>query len=338
MTLEPVVHKEFLVAKYIAFLKKQGVPPFLSSLIFGTLFVGPAILFSISQAIPMSFGYISCLSWLFIGPFMIYKAGQIVDELWPNMVNLLSEIKIKEFQSYEKSFHGRGYLIIGLPLTVVVSALILVPQSLSYPILSMYTLFYLASWIVLALLGSIGIWGTFQLILLIWNLRECEAKMDPHNSDGFGGLGFLADFGIKATVMYSTGALMIPMVYDIATRNDPFQQILPFAIIGSVFFSLSVLLSFLIQLFALNRVAAKGKNRLLETMGKRCTTLVKAYEKKHTIDVGVQILVTQGLFNQIYQMRVYPWDVSIILKLTGSMVLPIALGTIRVWLPWVPMF
>jgi len=337
MTTKPVEHSDFLIVQYILFLKKRGAPPFLSSFIFGSIFFLIAILFCIYQAIPLSFGYFSCLSWLFIGPFMIYEARQIVDELWLDMLRILDENKIEELKSYEKAFHSSGYLVIGIPAAILVSALILTPQTLSIITTSVYTLFYLVSWIVLALLGSIGVWGTFQLMGLVLSIRKCDLKLNPLSPDRFGGMEFLADFGIKATVMYSTGALMIPIVIETAARSELYQEITYFAIGGSGFFSFTVLLSFLIQVFALNRAAVRGKKEILEKTGEQYKILLEEYEEKRDLNVGIRILVMQGLFDEAYQMRVYPWDAGIVLKLAGSIVLPIILGTIRLWFPWIPM-
>jgi hypothetical protein len=51
---------------------------------------------------------------------------------------------------------------------------------------------------------------------------------------------------------------------------------------------------------------------------------------------GIQMLVAQSFYNQVNQMRVYPFDRGIIMKLAGSLAFPILLGTIRIWLPWLP--
>lgn len=333
-----VVHREFLTTRYILFLKKHGLDPIYSSLIFGASFNVPAIVFSIYQKIPLSFGYFSCLFWLFIGPFLIYNAGKMADELWPELKELLAKRKIKKLQTYEKRFESFGYLIIGIPATVGVSILVLAPQDVLMSSISPYTVFYLASWIILALLGSIGIWGTFQLVMMMWRVRKYELSLNSYNPDGFGGMGVLANFGIKATVMYSTGALMIPMAYDVATRNDLLHQTFYATIFASTFFSITVLLSFLIPLVALNRAAVKGRERLLENTGKQCNEFLEACQQNSEIEAGIRMLVAQSHYNQLFQMRVYPFDIGILLKLVASIALPILLGTIRLWLPWLPLF
>lgn len=336
--METVVHREFLITRYILFLKRHGLAPIYSSLIFGASFNVPAIIFSACQKIPLSFGYFSCLFWLFIGPFLIYNAGKMADELWPQLKELLEKRKIKDLQAYEKRFESLGYLIIGIPATIGVSILVLAPQGVLMSSISPYTVFYLASWIVLALLGSIGIWGTLQLVMMIWRVRKYELSLNPYHPDGFGGMGVLANFGIKATVMYSTGALMIPMVYDVATRNDVLHQTFSGAILGSTLFSITVLLSFIGPLVALNRAAVRGRERLLENTGKQCNELLESCQRNSETEVGIRMLVAQGHYNQLSQMRVYPFDIGILLKLVASIALPILLGTIRLWLPWLPLF
>jgi len=333
--VKPVIHEDFLIVRYMLFLNKRGIPPFLSSIIFGGTFFLFGVSVFVYQRIPLSFGYLSCLSWLFIGPFLIFKARQMIDELWPNMLQILEEKKVRELQSYEKAFHSHRYLIIGAPAAFVVSMLVLLTHI--FPIFSPQGLFYLVSWVVLALLGSLGVWGTVQLIMLVLAIRKCDLRLNPLSHDRFGGMEFLANFGIKATAMYSTGALMIPMAIESATLYGPCKEFVVFAIVGSGFFSLSVLFSFLIQVFAMNRAAVKGKKELLEKTGLQYDILLKQFEDKKDLEVGIRILVTQGLFDEISQMRVYPWDLGILLKLAGSVALPIILGTIKFWFPWIPM-
>lgn len=335
--MKKLAHQEFLITKYVLFFKRYKIPPIYSSIIFGVCFNVPALVLSIFRIIPVSFGYFSCLFWLFIGPFLIYTAGQMVDELWPKLSGLFEIKTVNELKVYEKRFHGRGYLIVGIPAVIAVSILVLAPQGLLSSSISVFTLFYLFSWIILAILGSIGIWGTIQLISMIWRIRKYDATLNPYSPDGFGGMGILANFAVKATVMYSTGALMIPMTYDVATRNDTLHQAFYGGLFASVFFSITVMLSFLVQIVALNRAAAKGKNKLLEETGQQCVICARDCQDESNPNRGIQMLVAQSFYNQVNQMRVYPFDLGIIMKLAGSLALPILLGTIRIWLPWLPL-
>jgi len=253
------------------------------------------------------------------------------------MLEILDEKQIEKLQSREKKFHSHGYLIIGTPAAVVVSVLILLSQTLLKPVSLEFTIFYFASWMVLSLLGSIGVWGVIHLMMLVLDIRKIDLKLNPLSHTRFGGMEFLADFGIKSTVLYSTGALMIPMAMEIAIRSELYHEILPHAIIGSGLFAFTILLSFLVQLFALNKAAVRGRKKILVKTGGQYQVLLKEYEKNRNLETGVRILVIQGLFDETYQMRVYPWDVSTLLKLVGSMALPLITGTIRLWFPWIPM-
>lgn len=133
-------HKEFLITEYILFFKRYKLCPIYSSIIFGVCFDLPALVLSIFQKIPVSFGYFSCLFWLFIGPFLIYTAGQIADELWPKLSGLLDKKMVDDLKLYERRFHGRGYLIVGIPAAISVSILVLAPQGLPSSSISPYTL------------------------------------------------------------------------------------------------------------------------------------------------------------------------------------------------------
>jgi len=337
--MKKIKHSDFLIVKYIKFLEKRGIPPLLSSMFFGGIFIIFIVFFYIFYGITPTFGYLSCVSWLLIGPYLIYKAGEFIDDLWPKMTEILNQNDISRLQSYEKTFYSCKYLILGFPAATAVSIIILLP--VLFPGIApvpptCYLIFYLISWIILAILGSIGVWGIFQLIRLINAIGKCDLNLSPLSHDKFGGMEFLADFGIKATLMYSSGALMIPMVIDLATRGEAPKQVVLISMFGSGVFAFTVLLSFLVQIFALHKAAVRGREKLIRKSSKQYRKLLQKYEQEPNVELGIRLLVMQGFFDEAYRIKVYPWDLGIVLKLATSVSLPIILGLIKVWFPWLP--
>jgi hypothetical protein len=135
---------------------------------------------------------------------------------------------------------------------------------------------------VLALVGSIDVWGVIELIRLILAMRKYNLKLNPFSYDRFGGMKFLADFGIKATAMYSSGALLIPIMVEIAAQSDVYQEVASVVIVFSGFYSLSVSLTFLIQVFALHIAAVKGRNTILKENSKQHEELFADYNKEES--------------------------------------------------------
>lgn len=339
--MEPRKRKDFFIVKYILFLKNFGVPPLLSSIAFGGLFLSTAAIFYAIRATTVSLGYLCSLSWLAIGPFLIYKARPMVDGLWSDMTKILGKEEVEELQSYESDFYSYRFLFVAVPLAIVacLASILAIASTLKFSSsLSLaYASFFVVSWITLALVGSIGVWGVAQLIRLILAIRRYNLKLDPLSFDRFGGMKFLADFGIKGTAMYSSGALLIPIMIEIATQSGLYREIAQVVVAYSGLYALSVLLSFLVQVFALHIAAVKGRNDILKLTSGQYQKLLADYEKEPSSDIGLRILVLQGLFEETLQMKVYPFDLGIVLKLIGSIALPIVLGTINFWFPWIPM-
>jgi hypothetical protein len=164
-------------------------------------------------------------------------------------------------------------------------------------------IFFVGSWIVLALVGSIGVWGVIQLIRLILATRKYNLRLNPLSFDRFGGMKFLANFGIKSTAMYSSGALLIPIMVEIAAHSEIYQELASVVIAYSGFYALSVLLSFLVQVFALHIAAVKGRNEILKETNRQYQKLLTDYDREGSSEIGIHILVVQGLFDETLQMK-----------------------------------
>jgi hypothetical protein len=138
-------HGDFFIVKYLLFFEKLGIPPILSSLAFGGMFLCIAAFFYFYGAAAFSLGYLLSLSWLSIGPFLIYKAGKMVDGLWFDMKTILNAEKVEELQSFEREFHSYRLLSVAVPLAVIASAAsvlaILTSQELSHPLSHAFSIF-----------------------------------------------------------------------------------------------------------------------------------------------------------------------------------------------------
>lgn len=325
--IEPVQHDDFLITKYLKSLEGHGIHPIVASMLFGTIVMTAVILGSIFFQSYPSIGYLSALGWLFIGPYLILVAERMIDDLWPELIGLIDKKRVKELQKLERRFHGRRYLLVGLPAVGVIAAWVLYDYSASW----FYLPVWFGSWTIWALLGSIGFWGVFQLVSLMVHIGRSDLNLNPMSPDRLGGLGLLADFSIKGTMLFSTGALMmIPMVYELISETRAANTVvyLTYTVTGA--FSLVVLLSFLIPLFSLNKAAKRTRERIVEDAADRFQEAREEYQMHpERIEIGIRLLVLMQEFNENEKMSVWPWDVDVILKLGGSVLLPILVSFFR---------
>jgi len=181
-------------------------------------------------------------------------------------------------------------------------------------------------WALLAILGSIGLWGVYNMVALTLRLKPLKFDLSPLDPDRFGGLGFLGDFSIKGTMMYSTGALMVPIIIEIVASGQRSALSNALGLALPISFSLSVLLSFLWPIFNINTLAVNSKGSLLSNASNQYRNALSSYQGNESSEKALQLLVYQGLFNEIEHMSEWPWDIRIILKLALSAVLPILIS------------
>ena len=325
-----------MIVRYIKTLKSHGIHPIISSILFGSLVFSTSVISSLYFGIYPTIGYLFCLSWLFFGPYLIYVATNMIDALWPSLQTLIGEERTTYLQKYERRFHSRTYLLLWLPVAIVLAWWIL--HDYVAPIL--FLPFWLGSWWIMALLGVIGVWGVFQLISLMLQVGRSELRLRPLSADRFGGLSFLGDFSIKGTMMFSTGGLMIPIAYELIAETGAASYVIFLTFAGTIGFSFVVFLSFIIPLFSLNLAAKKARQKLIDDAAyKYSEAFVKYQTNPEQMYLGIQILVLSQHLNEAEKMSVWPWDVGVILKLGGSILLPILINLLRLnILPFLPVW
>lgn len=321
----PVVHADFLIVRLIKKLAQKGLSPRVTSLLIGTIFFFPNLVMIYFYNIfdMVMIGYLIAVAWLFVGPYLIHTAGIMIDELWFDLHPLIDAAQVAKLQVLEKRLHGRGHLYIAVLayfalLVFIFPILIGLPFPLLVP--------HLVTWWFLANHGSIGVWGVVNLVQLVLKASNIPFRLNPLHRDRFGGMGFLGTFCIKATLMFSTGALMIPLATHVGLYVIIHPIIQPIIISVPFLFSAMVALSFFIPLIALNKAAVAAKHKMLDKAGTQYCQIYEKYEADPSPNLGIKALVLQGYFDEVEEMKEYPWDPKIVLKLLTAILFPFFLA------------
>ncbi|MFX1476152.1 MAG: hypothetical protein ACFFCO_11835 [Promethearchaeota archaeon] len=323
--VHPVVHTDFLIVRLIKKLAQKGLSPKVTSIVIGTIFFFTNVVMIYFYYIfdMVMIGYLIAVAWLFVGPYLIYTAGIMVDELWFDLHPLIGATQVANLQFLEKRLHGGGHLFISVlayfALLVLISPILI---ELPLPLLVLH----LVTWWFLANHGSIGVWGVLNLIHLVLQISNIPFGLNPLHRDRFGGMGFLGTFCIRGTLMFSTGALMIPLASHVGLHVIIHPIIQPIIISVPFLFSALVALSFFIPLFALNKAAVTAKHKMLDKAGTQYCQIYEKYEKAPSLNLGIKALVVQGYFDEVEDMKEYPWDPKIVLKLLSAILFPVVLA------------
>ncbi len=242
-----------------------------------------------------SVGIFFVFSWLLIGPYLLYQATKALEKLRVEIEPIMGE-NISLFDKCERNIFSEKRWIFVLSMQLLVFFLtIIIPIPQNQPL--GYRIFYIFTWQVVANLASLGIWGIFHLSSFYFSLLKVNVILDTLHPDKFGGINFLAEFSTKVTILYSTGAFMVPLFLDILTIRSTvsIHALLPFATFGVVLFSFSILLYFLINMGILSTIASRAKKDTLDKLFKKYRGALKRYDESPEKKSGISIIIIQNV-------------------------------------------
>ncbi len=322
-----VKHKDFLVVRIIKALKQRGIPPGLTSFLIGVLFFFPnlALLLVYNLLDSIMFGYLIFTFWIFFGPYLVFVAERLIDQLWTELVPLIGIKEISKIRYVERKLHSPWRTLLVIIFVIVILALILILYR-GEPL--PFVIMYIITWIVLTNYTTTGFWSVLLQIEVMLKISKMPFLLNPLHRDRFGGMGFLGSTSLKITLICSTGALMVPMAVNIGLNLllNPIARTIVLAF--PFIFSAIIILSFLIPLLALNSAAVTAKKQMLDKAGKEYSRVFDQYDTTPTLDLGIKVLVLQGYFDETERMKEYPWDVKTALKLFIASLLPVLLSLV----------
>jgi len=191
-----------------------------------------------------------------------------------------------------------------------------------------YFWFFLFIVIYVGALTAVGFLGVVTTVLLVREVAGMELQVNPRHPDGLGGLSPVGYFAIRTTLTFSSGSLLLPLTF-IFIRSDRFP-LLPY-LIGFSFVGF-VALSFLYPTFTINRRAQQMRERRLDALRNQYETARSESKSYDEIGDGegtselVKQLELQRIrndFKDLKSVRLYPFQVDILVKLATSLLLPI---------------
>lgn len=177
------------------------------------------------------------------------------------------------------------------------------------------------------LLTGIGFHGALVTVSYIATLVDrTRLRIDPYHPDKLGGLSAVGYFAIRTTLLLSSGALLLPLAFELAT-GTPFQEPIYAAVVVYV---LVIVCSFLYPTWLVNRGAHRVRVERLDELGDEITAIQT--DLSSATDHGVDDVVTQlelqrlqQLYDDYRDIRLYPLSPSIFTQLVGSVLLPLVI-------------
>lgn len=306
--------------------------PLLSSIVkFGVL---PDLAFALfcvmnAQYLPKDFVTtgIMALTWLNLGPYFIWYYDQ---RLLPQFFTKASEIVSdtnrlhRLARKYDRLFSHR-YWIITIPWAVIVICAVLGLRLLGFIGVFYWVIVIGGVWI--SVLTSIGFWGVFTTMLAIREISQEHLSIDPFHPDKLGGLSCIGYYAIGTTLLFSTGSLFLPVIFEFVSQGQAGGIAASILLFAVSMFSGFTLLSFLYPTIKTNRAAQSARYKILEKLRQEYALLLRSIKEKdeRTAEQSgayAKLNQVRSEYMDYRKMKLYPFEVEILIKLIISVILP----------------
>lgn len=189
------------------------------------------------------------------------------------------------------------------------------------------------------LIAMFGIWGVYIMIKSISEISKQELHIDPLHPDKVGGLSSVGNFAISTTLIFSSGALWIPLALELSA-GQPLLGNLAYGIMGT--WMVFTLLCFLYPTFKIHSKASKIQNKILNElrldyakMRKKVVIdkLIISRDNIEAIGNFFNMEILRKEFKDYQNLKLYPFEIKIFTKLLTSVLLPLIIWLIQTFLP-----
>jgi hypothetical protein len=189
------------------------------------------------------------------------------------------------------------------------------------------------------LVAMFGIWGVYVMIKSIKEISKQWLHIDPLHPDKVGGLSSVGNFAISTTVIFSSGALWIPLAIELAA-DQPILANLAFGLMGA--WMILTLLCFAYPTFKIHTKASKIQKRILNELRLDYAKIrKKVVVDKLTISndnieaIGnfFKMEILRKEFKDYQDLKLYPFEIKIFTKLVSSVLLPLLIWLLQTFLP-----
>jgi len=278
--------------------------------------------------------------WLIIGGILIDFIVYFVNDFWEKFQKI-SKLNKKEFKNLKihnnNVFFSRRYSCI-ISIGLWVFACWAASNEFGYhtrPVVFMILILLIFP----AIMWGIGAWITIYTYYFMIKICKTDIHVDPFAPDGIGGLSVLGKLPIRIAFLVTSLTLYVP--YSI-TREFYIGKGTEFWFVNilwqwGIFITIGVMiLTFFIPLIPIYKLAKKIKSDLLKTVGFQLKKIVKNIRSEENSNNNYNNLILFEYYKLIQKMKLWPFDLEIIIKLFGFILIPILIAVITISLKFSP--
>lgn len=281
------------------------------------------------------------LLWVNVAPFLIWYYDQRV---LPAFFEKVSEIIPDEAEvdrlaeKYTAMFASPNPLLTGFWTLAAVAIIYTSTDALQAQGMTgagapfLWTTYAYALFVGLVL--SHGFMGPVLTVRLIDEVAALDLEIDPLHPDNLGGLSTVGYCAIRTTLLFSTGSLFLPILFRFSAAGGS-----PLVIFGfTAIYVATILATFVYPTLRVNRRAQTLREEALDELREQYYTTEQEMAAPDSDDLAelnrrLELQRIQRKYDAYNAVSLYPLQVSIIVRLVGSVVLPLVFMFIEFYLP-----
>lgn len=290
--------------------------------------------------VPFLVGWALALLWVNLAPFFIWTYDEVV---LPQFFERFREITESEedlrviAKTYDEFFAKPRYLSSAFWALAVTSIAwagtpVLQANGMAGSGEVFLWLVYAYGVYIGGVLGGPGFMGPVTTMLVIREIASLEFEIQPLHPDQLGGLSNVGYYAIRTTLLFSTASLFLPLGFRLAAGEG--RQ----AVIVTVFavYILTILLSFVYPTLKINRSAERRRAEVLSELRERSLRLMEGtdgdgYDEFDDIRKQLEFQRIRSRYDDYRSVRLYPIQIDILFRLLGSVLLPIVMLVVEVY-------
>jgi hypothetical protein len=257
-------------------------------------------------------GIIIALLWIAIAPFVIQNALQHVITFFYTHKHVFQNQEEwgTLYRNEIKRIKSSRYLVFCLPWGIITSLVFLCCAFTEAPLLIQF--WVTGSFFILFFVSSIGFYGVYVLITMIQNICTADIIFNPFHPDKFGGISDFGDFAVRIALYFSSGALVLPLVYEvvenIAIEYNSLSIVIYFF---AGFFIVVMLAAFFVPILEIKKLADYAKERIMVESRNKLDKMTADFKKSD--DFNLKQFIEKLLYyhlnhSKLSELKNYPWD------------------------------
>ena len=279
-------------------------------------------------------GVVAALLWLALAPNLIQRAFLLVDGFFKSHRGLFAtedgwrSVRQRELERLQSS----RYLVFGIPWALAITAVIEVIYYRGAPLI--VKVWSTGTFLLLFLLSAIGFYGVYVLVTMMRNVCCAGLSFNPYHPDKFGGFSDFGRFSVKGALLFSTGALVFPLAFEVVTKLGQTSLTLTglvYALIGC--FILVPVVSFIAPVMEIKKFVDREKERIILESWARLNAMTTEFRNSPDLNIkkALEIIMHYYLNHmKLLEVKNYPWDFKVFVELGASFLLPIGAAVLQI--------